>query len=225
MSRQRRKTQEEMNKLPEFPMIVLATRNKHKLAELRRLLGIPTELLRSAVEYEGAPDPEETGTTFEENALIKARAISWFTGEWALADDSGLEVDALDGAPGVISARYAGNHGDDAANNRLLLNNLAAVPEEPRTAHFSCAIALVVPDGAEYIARGECSGTILYEERGSNGFGYDPLFLPDGHDKTFAELSTEVKCGFSHRAAAAIAMRQIMENIFAHSASAAINPK
>ncbi len=203
-----------MYKNPDFPMIVLATRNKHKLAELSFLLGIPAKLLRSATDFEGAPDPEETGATFAENALIKARAISVFTGEWALADDSGLEVDALGGAPGVLSARYAGNHGNDAANNRLLLEKLAAMPGKPRTAHFSCVIALVAPDGSEYTARGECPGTILHEGRGSNGFGYDPLFLPDGYDKTFAELSTEVKCNFSHRAAAATAMRQIMGTIF-----------
>lgn len=196
-----------------YPLIVIASRNSHKLAELRAIFGIPQELLRSVAEYPGAPDPDENGLTFEANALIKARAIRDFTGEWALADDSGLEVDSLNGEPGVYSARYAGNHGDDGANNRLLLEKMAPL-KSPRSAHFSCAIALVSPDGREYIATGICPGMILHEGRGRNGFGYDPLFLPDGHDKTFAELPSEVKCAFSHRAVAAAEMRRMMADIF-----------
>ncbi|MGI5868054.1 MAG: RdgB/HAM1 family non-canonical purine NTP pyrophosphatase [Kiritimatiellia bacterium] len=197
-----------------FPLIVVATRNPHKLAELRKLLGVPVEKLRAATDFPGAPDVEEDGATFEANALIKARGVCAFTSAWALADDSGLEVDALGGAPGVHSARYAGHHGDDEANNRLLLDKLADVPASRRTARFACAIALVSPDGREFTATGVCPGQILFEPRGSNGFGYDPLFLPDGHDKTFAELASDVKCAFSHRAAAAAAMRKTIQSLF-----------
>ena len=202
-----------METILKYPRIVLASRNGHKLAELRKLFDMPQELLRSVADYPGAPDPDENGQTFEENALIKARAIRDFTGEWAMADDSGLEVDALGGEPGVYSARYAGIHGDDAANNRLLLEKMATL-KAPRSAHFTCAIALVSPDGREYNATGICPGTILHEGRGHNGFGYDPLFLPDGYDKTFAELPSDVKCKFSHRAVAAADMRRMMAGIF-----------
>ncbi len=198
-----------------FPLIVLASKNEHKLVELRKMLNIPDELFRNMTRYPGAPEPEENGSTFEENALIKARAARDFTGEWALADDSGLEVDLLNGEPGVQSARYAGIHGDDDANNAVLLEKLAAIPDGQRTAHFSCAIALVSPNGEEYVANGKCYGRILHVGRGNNGFGYDPLFLPDGFNKTFAELSTEIKCKFSHRSAAVAEMYKIMEKLFA----------
>ena len=196
-----------------YPALVLASRNQHKLIELQQLFGIPQESLRLATDYPGAPDVEENGDTFEANALIKARALRDFTGEWAVGDDSGLEVDSLDGAPGIYSARYAGEHGNDEANNRLLLQKLAPLAT-PRTAQFTCAIALVSPDGHEFVAMGHCPGTILHQGRGNNGFGYDPLFLPDGYDKTFAELPSDVKCSFSHRAVAAAKMREIMKNIF-----------
>ena len=196
-----------------FPLIVLATQNAHKLVELRKLFGIPQNLLRAASDYSGAPDVEENGATFEENALIKARAIRDFTGEWAVADDSGLEVDSLQGEPGIFSARYAGVHGKDADNNRKLLEKMDSL-SAPRTAHFTCAMALVSPAGQEYTVTGLCPGVILREGRGQNGFGYDPLFLPDGYAQTFAELPTEVKCLFSHRAVAAAKMRCIMEYIF-----------
>ncbi len=197
----------------EFPTIAIATRNKHKLVELRRMFGLPESKALSAADYPGMEEPDENGDTFEENALIKARAMCEFTGHWTIADDSGLEVDALGGAPGVHSARYAGKHGDDAANNSLLLEKLAS-PGLPRTAHFTCAMALVAPDGREYTVNGICPGRILHSGRGDNGFGYDPLFLPDGHDKTFAELPTETKCLFSHRAVAAEKMRAIMQSLF-----------
>ena len=196
------------------PLIVVATRNPHKLVELRKLFGVPPEKLRPVADYPDAPDVEEDGETFVANALLKARAVRDFTSAWALADDSGLEVDALDGAPGVYSARFAGLHGDDAANNLLLLDKLAGVPAPRRTAHFTCAIALVSPDGREFTAMGLCPGSILHEPRGSNGFGYDPLFLPDGHDRTFAELESDVKCTFSHRAVAAAAMRETIHSLF-----------
>ena len=195
--------------------LILASRNEHKLVELRALCGLPDECLLPATECPGAPDPDENADTFVGNALIKARALRDFSGEWALADDSGHEVDALGGAPGVRSARYAGAHGDDAANNALLLRNLDALgPRASRACHFSCALALVAPDGREFAALGQCPGTLLREGRGTNGFGYDPLFLPDGRDRTFAELPREVKCGFSHRAVAAARMRGVLRALF-----------
>ncbi len=196
-----------------YPPLVLASRNQHKLIELQKLFGIPQDSLRLATDYPGSPDVEENGTTFEENALIKARALRDFTGEWAVGDDSGLEVDSLGGEPGIYSARYAGQHGDDKANNLLLLQKMAPL-STPRTAHFTCAIALVSPDGREFVTMGHCPGTILHQGRGNNGFGYDPLFLPDGYNRTFAELPSDVKCSFSHRAIAAAKMCETMKNIF-----------
>lgn len=205
--------------------IVLASRNLHKLRELERLFDLPHIQLRSALDLEGAPDPEETGVTFAENAAIKAEALMRFTGEWALADDSGLCVDVLrrpDGieVPGVYSARYCGRHGDDGANNAKLLADLdaleAAADGAPvsRRCRFVSALALVAPDGRVFHAEGDCPGTLLRAGRGSNGFGYDPLFLPDGYDQTFAELPSEVKCTFSHRAVSARAMRRILLELF-----------
>ena len=194
-----------------IPRLILASHNEHKLRELRVLCGLPEGMLLPASAVPGAPDPEEDADTFVGNALIKARALRDASGEWALADDSGLEVDALGGAPGVHSARYAGEHGRDGANNELLLRNLAALgPRASRACHFSCALALVSPDGREFVALGQCPGTLLHEGRGSNGFGYDPLFLPDGWDRTFAELPSETKCTFSHRARAAERMRPLL---------------
>lgn len=194
--------------------LVLASRNQHKLVELRALCGLPESFLVAATECPGAPDPEEDADTFVGNALIKARALRDFSGEWALADDSGLEVDALGGAPGVHSARYAGTHGEDGANNALLLRNLDALgPKAPRTCHFSCALALVSPDGREFVALGQCPGTLLREGRGTNGFGYDPLFLPDGLTKTFAEVNEAEKNLVSHRARACEKMLEIMKEL------------
>lgn len=195
--------------------LVLASRNQHKLVELRLLCGLDPSTLVSALETPGAPDPEENGATFVENALIKARALRDFSGEWALADDSGLCVDALGGAPGVHSARYCGRHGDDAANNARLLADMDALgPSAPRTCRFSCALALVSPEGREFVAIGQCPGRLLREGRGTDGFGYDPLFLPDGYDRTFAELPREEKCRFSHRAVAAAALRPVLSAVF-----------
>lgn len=195
--------------------LVLASKNPHKLVELRTLCGLSGEMLVSALETPGAPDPDENGATFIENALIKARALRDFSGEWALADDSGLCVDALGGAPGVLSARYCGRHGCDGDNNRKLLDDLAALgPKASRLCHFSCALALVSPGGREFAAIGHCPGRLLFSGRGSDGFGYDPLFLPDGRDKTFAELPREEKCRFSHRAVAAAAMRPVIRALF-----------
>ena len=182
--------------------IVVATGNAHKLVEIEAILGaaMPGVRFVSIKQLGDFVDPEETGTTFAENALIKARAAVAETGFAAVADDSGLVVDALNGEPGVYSARYAGVHGDDAANNAKLLRNMADVSAPERTARFMSVVALVRPDGTELTGTGACEGTIGFEGRGCNGFGYDPLFLPeDTPGKTMAELTTEEKNAISHR--------------------------
>ncbi len=181
--------------------VVLASGNAKKLAELRRILeplvpGVEVLGLRDVEPYD---EPAETEPTFEGNALIKARAAVAATGLPALADDSGLCVDALNGMPGVLSARWAGVAKDDAANNRLLLAQLADVPDERRTATFRCVMAFVRPDGTEIVQSGEMPGRILRDERGEGGFGYDPLFAADGYDVSTAELSREEKDAISHR--------------------------
>ena len=197
-----------------YPEIVLASRNRHKLAELRVLLGIPDGSLILAADCPGAPDPVEDGATFEANALIKARALRDFTGKWAVADDSGLCVEALRGAPGVHSARYAGAHGDDAANNRRLVADLAPHPR-PWRASYACVIAIAAPDGREFAESGACFGEIIPDPRGAGGFGYDPFFIPDGFEGTFAELPPEIKQKFSHRARAAEKIQPLLKKLFA----------
>lgn len=183
------------------PKLVAATNNAHKLRELRQLLGERFEVLSQAEAGCGI-DAEESADTFEGNALLKAQAVHAATGMAAVADDSGLEVDALDGAPGVHSARYCGHHGDDAANNALLCQQLQAVPT-PRRARFVSAVALVRQGREALVVRGACEGTMLLEGRGHDGFGYDPLFVPiDGGGKTFAEMSAEAKNAISHRSRA-----------------------
>ena len=184
-----------------FPMnLVIATRNRHKLEEIRAILGRPGLVLVSALDFPEVPDVEETGTTFEENAALKARALAAATGHPALGDDSGLEVDALDGAPGIYSARYAGEPVDYAANNRKLLAALHGVAN--RRARFRTALALVLPDGALHLVEGRCEGVIADAPRGTEGFGYDPLFIPDGESRTFAEMPAAEKNRMSHRARA-----------------------
>ena len=181
--------------------VAVATGNAHKLVEIEEILGraMPGARFVSWKEFGDFEDPEETGTTFAENALIKARASVAACGAVSVADDSGLVVDALDGAPGVFSARYAGVHGDDAANNAKLLKNLAVVPEGARTARFVSVVALVWPDGRELVGEGTCEGVIGFEERGEHGFGYDPLFLPDDTPvKTMAEHEPAEKNAISH---------------------------
>lgn len=192
----------EIQTLDPAATIVVATGNAHKLVEIEAILGaaLPGVRFVSIKQLGDFEDPEETGTTFAENALIKARAAVAETGFATVADDSGLVVDALNGEPGVYSARYAGVHGDDAANNAKLLRNLADVPAPDRTARFMSVVALVRPDGTELTGTGACEGTIGFEGRGSNGFGYDPLFLPeDTPGKTMAELTPEEKNAISHR--------------------------
>ena len=187
---------------------VLATHNQKKLAELRTILSrtLSAGALGHDVEFSvlsaddvDAPDVPETGTTFEENARIKAAALAG-RGYISVADDSGLEVDALDGAPGVYSARYSG--GGDGENNQKLLRELADVPPEKRTARFVSAICCILPDGRELLCRGECPGVILDAPRGEGGFGYYPLFLYEPLGKTFSELTPEEKNQISHRGAA-----------------------
>lgn len=190
------------------PRLVLATHNKGKLRELRDLLrgqvpglDVDTQVVDAAAA--GAPDVVETGVTFAENALLKARAVADSTGLVAIADDSGLAVDVLGGAPGIFSARWSGRHGDDAANLRLLLDQLADVPDGHRGAAFVCAAALAVPGpgaaGREVVEYGQLEGTLLREPRGNGGFGYDPVLRPAGEDRSCAELSPEEKNAISHR--------------------------
>ena len=188
--------------------LLLATRNRGKLAELRRLLadavsGVEVVGLGDVAEYPEAP---ETGATFAENALLKAREAVRYTGLPAVADDSGISVDALNGMPGVLSARWCGRHGDDDANTALLLGQLADVPDERRGAAFVCAAALVTPDGAEHVIERAWPGRVAREKRGSNGFGYDPVFVPDGLTVTSAELSPQEKDARSHRGQAFAAL-------------------
>jgi XTP/dITP diphosphohydrolase len=181
---------------PSPDLLVLATRNPGKLRELDRILGVR---LAGLEDFPGAPDVPETGATFEENALLKARAIAAYTGLAAVADDSGLCVDALNGMPGVLSARWAGRHGDDKANLDLVLAQIAHVPDARRGARFVCAAALVVPGGREWVVTGTVDGRLIRVPRGSGGFGYDPIFLPDGFTQTTAEMTPEAKDAISHR--------------------------
>ncbi|TDC67456.1 RdgB/HAM1 family non-canonical purine NTP pyrophosphatase [Streptomyces hainanensis] len=181
--------------------LVLATRNAHKVTELRSILadaGITAELV-GADAFPEVGDVKETGVTFAENALLKARALAAATRLPAVADDSGLCVDVLGGAPGIFSARWAGRHGDDRANLELLLAQLADVSDPHRGAHFACAAALVLPDGTERVTEGRLRGTLRHAPAGAGGFGYDPILQPDGDTRTCAELSPAEKNAISHR--------------------------
>ncbi|WP_020075104.1 RdgB/HAM1 family non-canonical purine NTP pyrophosphatase [Cryocola sp. 340MFSha3.1] len=180
--------------------VVLATHNQHKAREFQQILGREVPGLE-IVAYDG-PEPVEDGVSFEENALIKARAAVAHTGLPALADDSGICVDVMGGAPGIFSARWAGSHGDAAANLRLLLDQLADIPDPDRAAHFTATLALVTPGGEPTVVQGIWPGSIAREPRGENGHGYDPIFVPDGHDMTAAELEPSAKNAESHRARA-----------------------
>jgi XTP/dITP diphosphohydrolase len=209
------------------PRLLLATGNQAKLVELTRILEagqVDVELV-SLAEFPGAPDVRETGATFAENALLKARAMAEFTGLPAVADDSGLCVDALNGMPGVLSARWSGQHGDDAANLWLVLGQLADVPDERRGAHFACTAALVLPTGREHLTEGTVQGQLIREPRGENGFGYDPIFVPDAAElarlsgltgmpdaagMTTAQLSPAAKDRISHRGKALRAMAPVI---------------
>jgi XTP/dITP diphosphohydrolase len=192
--------------------VVLASRNAGKLAEVSAVLAGAAEVLGLA-RFPEVKLPPEDGETYEENALAKARAAARATGLIALADDSGLEVAALAGGPGVRSSRYAGPPGDAAANNARLLRELSAVGGEGRRAGFVCVAALVFPGGAERVARGEVAGVIGRAARGAGGFGYDPLFVPDGFDVTFAEMPPTEKNALSHRGRAFAAVKIMLEEM------------
>jgi XTP/dITP diphosphohydrolase len=180
--------------------LLLASRNPGKLAELQRLLdGAGNWQVIGLADVPEFPEAPETGATFAENALAKARDAVAATGLPAVADDSGLAVDALNGMPGVLSARWSGRHGDDLGNVALLLGQLGDVPDERRGAAFVCAAALVLPDGTELVEHGEWRGRVVRAPRGTGGFGYDPIFVPDGEQRTSAELSPAEKDAASHR--------------------------
>ncbi|UNX54128.1 RdgB/HAM1 family non-canonical purine NTP pyrophosphatase [Georgenia sp. TF02-10] len=192
------------------PRLVLATHNPHKVAELRAILaplvpGLPAGAVVGAADL-GVAEPVEDGTTFAENALIKARALVAATGLPAVADDSGLCVDIMGGAPGIFSARWSGRHGDDRANLELLLDQLAEVRPEHRGARFTCAAALVTPAGRETVTEGTLPGTLLTAPRGTGGFGYDPILVPLGQDRSTAELTAAEKNAISHRGMAFTAL-------------------
>lgn len=199
--------------------VVIATNNAHKAAEIRTALNFEGWEFKTLRDLDLQSDPEESAGTFEGNSRIKAQAAQEAARKAlgrsvaVLADDSGLEVDALDGAPGVYSARYAGLDGDDAANNAKLLAELASVDPANRTARFVCTLVFIDEDGAETVARGTIEGAIGFEERGSEGFGYDPLFLPDQFEGrlTLAEVSQEQKNGISHRGNALRTLRAALD--------------
>ncbi|AXK34328.1 RdgB/HAM1 family non-canonical purine NTP pyrophosphatase [Streptomyces armeniacus] len=200
--------------------LILATRNPHKVTELRAILaeaGVTPDLV-GADAYPEVPDVKETGVTFAENALLKARTLASATGVPAVADDSGLCVDVLGGAPGIFSARWAGRHGDDAANLDLLLAQLADIDTPHRAAHFACAAALALPDGAEHVVEGRLSGVLRHAPAGSGGFGYDPILQPDGPEdlvrgRTCAELTPEEKNSISHRGRAFRALAPVIREL------------
>ena len=193
--------------------LLIATHNQGKLREYRTLLAdLPLKVVNldeAGVDF----DVDETGTTFAENALLKARAYAAATGLLTWADDSGLEVDALDGAPGVYSARYAGPDATDEDRYRKLLRTLAAQPDAPRTARFRCVVALVTPDGAAYTTDGVCPGVIIDEPRGAHGFGYDPVFFLPDLGQTMAELPPATKNRISHRGRAAAAAKTVLADL------------
>ncbi|AWK08854.1 non-canonical purine NTP pyrophosphatase, RdgB/HAM1 family [Streptomyces spongiicola] len=195
--------------------LILATRNPGKITELRAILadsGLGHELVGTDA-YPEIPDVRETGVTFAENALLKAHALARATGLPAVADDSGLCVDVLGGAPGIFSARWSGTHGDDTANLELLLAQLSDISEEHRAAHFACAAALALPDGTERVVEGRLRGTLRHVPAGTNGFGYDPILQPDGETRTCAQLSPEEKNAISHRGKAFRALLPVVREL------------
>jgi XTP/dITP diphosphohydrolase len=195
--------------------LLLATRNAGKLAELQRLLesAVPGVEVVGLADVDEYPEVPETGATFAENALLKAREAVKYTGLPAIADDSGLTVDALNGMPGILSARWSGRHGDDDANTALLLGQLADVPDERRGGAFVCAAALVTADGTERVIERQWRGAVVREKRGSNGFGYDPVFVPEGLAVTAAELEPAEKDARSHRGQAFAALVPVIAEL------------
>jgi len=191
--------------------LVLASRNRDKIGEIRHILNGISVTIWTFLDFPGFPEVEEVGDTLAENALLKAQAICDYTGKPALADDSGLEVDALGGAPGVYSARYAGIDVTYEDNNKKLLRELEGVPEEARTARFRCVLALVEPGGTRRTVEGVCEGHIVGGTRGTGGFGYDPLFVPEGETRTFAEMPAAQKNRISHRYRALKQARELLQ--------------
>ncbi|MEV4055403.1 RdgB/HAM1 family non-canonical purine NTP pyrophosphatase [Amycolatopsis sp. NPDC049688] len=196
--------------------LLLATRNAKKLGELRRIVaaeGLSGIEVIGLADVPSFPEAPETAPDFEGNAVAKARDAVAATGLAAIADDSGLAVDALNGMPGVLSARWSGRHGDDEANLDLVLGQLSDVPDERRGAQFVCAAALVLPSGEETVVRGEWRGTLIRERRGGNGFGYDPIFQPDGESRTSAEMEPAEKDAASHRGLALRALLPALRDL------------
>ena len=194
--------------------IVLATKNKGKIKEMRELLALMNIEVLSLADFSPVDDAEENGATFAENAMLKARYYFAHTGTLCLADDSGLEVDALGGRPGVYSARYSGEDATDAANNAKVLREMEGIEKDKRTARFRCAMALV-GEGIELTTDGTCEGTLLTEERGQGGFGYDPIFYVPKFDRTLAEMASEEKNSISHRGAAVRKMADLIAEMMA----------
>ena len=200
--------------------VVLASRNAHKIEEMARILddaGLHVEVVGIDA-FDGVvdvPEVAETEATFEGNALLKARAVCAATGVPAVADDSGLCVDALNGMPGILSARWAGGHGDDAANLRLVLDQLSDTPDTRRGAAFVCAAAVVLPDGTERAVEGSVDGSIIREPRGDGGFGYDPIFVPTGYALTFAQIPAAEKDAMSHRGRALQQLAPVLRDLLA----------
>lgn len=195
--------------------LLLGTRNPGKIHEIKLIIGDVGFELHSLQEFDGVDVAEENADTYAENAIAKAQFYAQATGMLALADDSGLEVEALGGAPGVLSARYAGEHATDADRRTLLLSELSKTGRENRRARFVCAIAIADSDGSILnISEGICEGSITFAPRGTSGFGYDPLFVPDGYDQTFGELSDDVKNRISHRARALTKVRAFLDSVF-----------
>jgi XTP/dITP diphosphohydrolase len=197
-----------------MPVLVVGTRNVKKREELLEILTDPGIELRDLTSYPSAPEVEEDGATFEENARKKAVVLAKALGEWVLGEDSGLVVPALQGRPGVYSARYAGKQGDDEANNQRLLAELAPLPAEARLAYYVCTAVLADPTGeVRAVVEGRCHGRIIAERRGTGGFGYDPLFLIPEYHRTFGELSATVKHALSHRGRALAQLRPVLRRL------------
>lgn len=207
--------------------VVLATRNQHKVAELRRILAsanLDVELVGTD-EFPDLPDVPETGSTFAANALLKAHDVAQRTGCIAIADDSGLCVDALNGMPGILSARWAGSHGDDAANLALVLTQIADVPSQRRGAAFHCAAAVATPEGDERVVEGVLTGSLADAPRGENGFGYDPIFVPTGYVVTTAQLTPQEKDAISHRGQAFRALVPLLRDLCAEGGTRTRTPE
>lgn len=194
--------------------LIIATRNKNKIKEIKNLLdGMPVNVLTVSDGDWQIPEISEDGKTFKENAIKKARAIADITGKITLADDSGLEVDALGGQPGVLSARFAGEDATDGENNLKLIHLLKDIPGGRRGAQFKCVITIALPGGKVEVVEGICRGDIGFSERGGQGFGYDPVFIPTGYNKTFAEISMSAKNKISHRGRALEKAKLVLERI------------